>query len=152
MLQITQQVNHAYWCMFTPNEAFQPPTQEHYHSGQIPANYQVLGRTGAARARALAAGGRSLAAPDTGADQPRVGSVSEQSITSHRLCLLAEPSRGLLAATTSRRGVFHAVSDLAHKIMTYILLYNRNAQPFRLTCRNSKSKRIRVVSSSVTQH
>ena len=32
-----------------------------------------------------------------------------------------------------RRGVFHSVTDLAHKIMTYIRLYNRNAQPFRWT-------------------
>ena len=33
--------------------------------------------------------------------------------------------------------------DLIHKIMTYIRLYNRNAQPFRWSYRNPR-KRIRV--------
>ena len=50
-----------------------------------------------------------------------------------------------------RRGVFHSVPDLAHKITTYIRLYNRNAQPFHWTYRNPK-KRIRVSLSSVTRH
>ena len=58
---------------------------------------------------------------------------------------------GMITRDCIRRGVFHSVSDLAHKIMTYIRLYNRNAQPFRWTYRSSR-KRIRVSPSSVTQH
>ena len=58
---------------------------------------------------------------------------------------------GMITRDCIRRGVFHSVSDLAHKIMTYIRLYNRNAQPFRWTYRNPR-KRIRVSLSSVTQH
>ena len=50
-----------------------------------------------------------------------------------------------------RRGVFHSVPDLAHKIMIYIRFYNRNARPFHWTYRNPQ-KRIRVSLSSVTQH
>ena len=58
---------------------------------------------------------------------------------------------GLVTRDCIRRGVFRSVPDLVHKIMTYIRLYNRNAQPFRWTYRNSK-KRIRVSLSSVTRH
>jgi len=58
---------------------------------------------------------------------------------------------GMITRDCIRRGVFHSVSDLAHKLMTYIRLYNRNAQPFRWTYRNPR-KRIRVSLSSVTQH
>jgi len=58
---------------------------------------------------------------------------------------------GMITRDCIRRGGFHSVSDLAHKIMTYIRLYNRNAQPFRWTYRNPR-KRIRVSLSSVTQH
>jgi transposase len=58
---------------------------------------------------------------------------------------------GMITRDCIRRGVFHSASDLAHKIMTYIRLYNRNAQPFRWTYRNPR-KRIRVSLSSVTQH
>ena len=58
---------------------------------------------------------------------------------------------GMITRDCIRRGVFHSVSDLAHKIMTYIRLYNRNAQPFHWTYRNPR-KRIRVSPSSVTQH
>jgi len=58
---------------------------------------------------------------------------------------------GMITRDCIRRGVFHSVSDLAHKIMTYIRLYNRNAQPFRWTYRNPR-KRIRVSLSSLTQH
>ena len=50
---------------------------------------------------------------------------------------------GMITRDCIRRGVFHSVSDLAHKILTYIRLYNRNAQPFRWTYRNPR-KRIRV--------
>jgi len=58
---------------------------------------------------------------------------------------------GMITRDCIRRGVFHSASDLAHKIMTYIRLYNRNAQPFRWTYRNPR-KRIRVSLSSVTRH
>ena len=58
---------------------------------------------------------------------------------------------GMITRDCIRRGVFHSVPDLAHKIMTYIRLYNRNAQPFHWTYRNPK-KRIRVSLSSVTRH
>jgi DDE superfamily endonuclease len=58
---------------------------------------------------------------------------------------------GMITRDCIRRGVFHSASDLAHKIMTYIRFYNRNAQPFRWTYRNPR-KRIRVSLSSVTRH
>src|SRR5215469_11725850 len=58
---------------------------------------------------------------------------------------------GMITRDCIRRGVFYSVSDLAHKLMTYIRLYNRNAQPFRWTYRNPR-KRIRVSPSSVTRH
>ncbi|MGH9682231.1 MAG: hypothetical protein ACRD4S_01265 [Candidatus Acidiferrales bacterium] len=50
-----------------------------------------------------------------------------------------------------RRGVFHSVPDLVHKIATYIRQYNRTAQSFRWTYTNPR-KRIPVSLSSVTRH
>ena len=58
---------------------------------------------------------------------------------------------GLITRDCIRRGIFHSVPELTHKIRTYIRLYNRNAQPFRWTYRNPQ-KRIRVSLSSVTGH
>ena len=46
---------------------------------------------------------------------------------------------GALDRTQPARGVFPSVSHLANKIMTYIRLYNRNAQPFRWTYRNPRN-------------
>lgn len=56
---------------------------------------------------------------------------------------------GMITRDCIRRGAFHSSSDLVHKIMNYIRLYNRNAQPFHWTYRNPKN-RIRVSPSSVT--
>lgn len=58
---------------------------------------------------------------------------------------------GMITRDCLRRGVFHSVPELVHKIKSYIQLYNRNAQPFRWTYTNPK-KRIRVSLSSVTRH
>jgi len=58
---------------------------------------------------------------------------------------------GMITRDCIRRGVFHSVPDLMHKILTYIRQYNRNAQPFRWTYTNPR-KRIHVSLSSVTQH
>lgn len=58
---------------------------------------------------------------------------------------------GLITRDCIRRGVFHSVPELTHKILTYIRQYNRNAQPFRWTYSNPKN-RIRVSLSSVTRH
>jgi len=58
---------------------------------------------------------------------------------------------GMITRDCIRRGVFQSVPDLVHKIMTYVRLYNRNAQPFRWTYRNPR-KRIRVSPISVTRH
>jgi len=58
---------------------------------------------------------------------------------------------GMITRDCIRRGIFHSVPDLTHQIMTYIRLYNRNAQPFHWTYANPK-KRIRVSLSSVTGH
>ena len=58
---------------------------------------------------------------------------------------------GMITRDCIRRGVFHSVPELTHKILTYIRQYNRNAQPFRWTYSNPK-KRIRVSLSSVTTH
>jgi len=58
---------------------------------------------------------------------------------------------GLITRDCIRRGVFHSVPDLVHKILAYIRQYNRNAQPFRWTYTNPR-KRIRVSLSSVTRH
>jgi hypothetical protein len=48
--------------------------------------------------------------------------------------LLAELSGDLAGydhAGLPRRGTFRSTPDLVHKVMIYIRLYNRNAQPFR---------------------
>jgi transposase len=58
---------------------------------------------------------------------------------------------GMISRDCIRRGVFHSVPDLIHKIVIYIRQYNRNAQPFRWTYTNPR-KRIRVPLSSVTEH
>ena len=58
---------------------------------------------------------------------------------------------GLITRDCIRRGIFRSVPDLVHKILTFIRLYNRNAQPFRWTYSNPR-KRIRVSLSSVTRH
>ncbi len=58
---------------------------------------------------------------------------------------------GMISRDCLRRGIFRSVSDLIHKIMTYIRSYNRHAQPFRWTYRNPRN-RIRVSLTSVTQH
>jgi hypothetical protein len=58
---------------------------------------------------------------------------------------------GMVTRDCIRRGIFHSVPELAHKIMTYIRLYNRQAQPFRWTYRHPR-KRIRVSLTSVTRH
>jgi transposase len=58
---------------------------------------------------------------------------------------------GLITRDCIRRGIFHSVPDLVSKIMSYVRLYNRTAQPFRWTCRNPR-KRIRVSLTSVTRH
>jgi transposase len=58
---------------------------------------------------------------------------------------------GLITRDCIRRGIFHSVPDLTRRIMQYIRLYNRNAQPFHWTYNNPK-KRIRVSLSSVTGH
>jgi transposase len=58
---------------------------------------------------------------------------------------------GMITRDCIRRGVFKSVPDLVAKIMAYIRLYNRNAQPFRWTYRSPK-KRIRVSPISDTRH
>jgi transposase len=58
---------------------------------------------------------------------------------------------GLITRDCIRRGTFHSVSDLVSKIVSYVRLYNRTAQPFRWTYRNPR-KRIRVSLTSVTRH
>ncbi len=58
---------------------------------------------------------------------------------------------GLITRDCIRRGIFHSVADLVSKIMSYVRLYNRTAQPFRWTYRNPR-KRIRVSLTSVTRH
>ena len=58
---------------------------------------------------------------------------------------------GMITRHCIRRGIFQSVPDLVHKIMAYVRLYNRNAQPFRWTYRNPR-KRIRVSPISVTRH
>lgn len=58
---------------------------------------------------------------------------------------------GLITRDCIRRGIFHSVPDLVHKILTYIRQYNRNAQPFRWTYSNPR-KRIHVSLSSETRH
>jgi transposase len=58
---------------------------------------------------------------------------------------------GMITRECIRRGIFRSVPDLVHKIMAYVRLYNRNAQPFRWTYRNPK-RRIHVSPVSVTRH
>jgi len=58
---------------------------------------------------------------------------------------------GLITRDCIRRGVFKSTPDLTKKILGYIRLYNRHAQPFKWTYRNPK-KRIRVSPISVTRH
>lgn len=58
---------------------------------------------------------------------------------------------GLITRDCIRRGIFHSVTDLVQKIVNYIRLYNRNAQPFQWTYSNPK-RRIRVSLTSVTRH
>lgn len=58
---------------------------------------------------------------------------------------------GMVTRDCLRRGSFRSAPDLVHKIMTYLRLYNRQAQPFRWTYRNPR-KRIHVPLSSVTRH
>ena len=49
------------------------------------------------------------------------------------------------------RGIFRSVPDPVHKIMAYVPLYKRNAQPFRWTYRNPR-RRIHVSPISATEH
>ena len=58
---------------------------------------------------------------------------------------------GMISRDCIRRGIFRSVVDLVSKILSYVRLYNRNAQPFRWTYRNSR-KRIHVSPISVTRH
>jgi transposase len=58
---------------------------------------------------------------------------------------------GLITRDCIRRGIFRSVLDLVSKILSYVRLYNRNAQPFRWTYRNPR-KRIHVSPISVTRH
>ncbi|HEV2493771.1 MAG TPA: IS630 family transposase, partial [Terriglobia bacterium] len=58
---------------------------------------------------------------------------------------------GLITRDCIRRGVFKSAPDLAQKIMAYIRLHNRHAQPFHWTYRNPR-KRVRVSPISVTRH
>jgi hypothetical protein len=58
---------------------------------------------------------------------------------------------GMITRDCIRRGIFRSVPDLVTKIMSYVRLYNRNAQPFRWTYRNPR-QRIHVSPISVTRH
>ena len=58
---------------------------------------------------------------------------------------------GMITRDCIRRGIFRSVPDLVSKIMSYVRLYNRNAQPFRWTYRNPRH-RIHVSPISVTLH
>jgi transposase len=58
---------------------------------------------------------------------------------------------GLITRDCIRRGIFRSVLDLVSKILSYVRLYNRNAQPFRWTYRNPR-RRIHVSPISVTRH
>jgi transposase len=58
---------------------------------------------------------------------------------------------GMITRDCIRRGIFRSVPDLVTQILSYVRLYNRNAQPFRWTYRNPK-RRIHVSPISVTQH
>lgn len=58
---------------------------------------------------------------------------------------------GMITRDCLRRGTFKSVSHLVNKIMGYIRLYNRTAQPFCWTYHNPR-KRIHVLPISVTGH
>lgn len=58
---------------------------------------------------------------------------------------------GMITRDCLRRGLFRSVPDLVTRIMSYVRLYNRTAQPFRWTYRNPR-KRIHVSPISVTRH
>ncbi len=58
---------------------------------------------------------------------------------------------GMITRDCIRRGVFKSVPELVKKIMAYVRVYNRHAQPFRWTYRHPR-KRIRVSPISVTRH
>jgi transposase len=58
---------------------------------------------------------------------------------------------GLITRGCLRRGIFRSLLDLVSKILSYVRLYNRTAQPFRWTYRNLRN-RIHVSPISVTRH
>ena len=58
---------------------------------------------------------------------------------------------GMITRDCIRRGIFRSLPDLVSKLMAYVRLYNRQAQPFRWTYRNPR-RRIHVSPISVTQH
>jgi hypothetical protein len=58
---------------------------------------------------------------------------------------------GMITRDCIPRGISRSVPDPVHKIMTYVRLYNRNAQPFRWTYCNPR-RRIHVSPISVTEH
>jgi transposase len=58
---------------------------------------------------------------------------------------------GMINRDCLRRGIFRSVLDLVSKILSYVRLYNRHAQPFRWTYRNPR-RRIHVSPISVTRH
>lgn len=58
---------------------------------------------------------------------------------------------GMITRDCIRRGIFRSVPDLVSKLMAYVRLYNRQAQPFRWTYRDPR-RRIHVSPISVTQH
>jgi hypothetical protein len=56
---------------------------------------------------------------------------------------------GMITRECIRRGIFRSIPDLVSKLMAYVRLYNRQAQPFRWTYRNPR-RRIHVSPISVT--
>lgn len=58
---------------------------------------------------------------------------------------------GLITRDGIHRGIFRSAPDLVSKIMSYVQLYNRDAQPFRWTYRNPR-RPILVSPISVTRH
>jgi transposase len=58
---------------------------------------------------------------------------------------------GMITRDCIRRGIFRSVPELVSKMMAYVRLYNRQAQPFRWAYRNPR-KRIHVSPISVTRH
>jgi transposase len=55
---------------------------------------------------------------------------------------------GIITRDCLRHGIFRSVPDLVNHILRYVQHYNRNAQPFRWTYRNPKSR----IHISVTRH